>query len=135
MVDRVDIEKTERQTRHRSRRVALLIAGIVLLSLGDLLITLTYLRTTGMVEANPIAAWLIRTTGSTAALVAYKLLTVGVCVGLLHRLRRQVEGEVAAWCAVVILALAAVQWYQYTRHYEPAELMFAQGGAGWLVLD
>ena len=127
----------ERQRRDRSRRVLLLIVGIIVLSLGDLLITLAYLRSTGMIEANPIAAWLIRATGSAVVLSAYKALTVGVCVGLLYRLRRHVEGEVAAWCAAVILIMTALHWYHYGR-IDPDQLELAQRGTPadrWLVLD
>ncbi len=139
MITRGSMDKTERQRRDRSRRVALLIVGIVLLSLGDLLITLTYLRSTGMAEANPIAAWLIRVTGSATVLTAYKALTVGVCISLLYRLRRHVEGEVGAWCAVTILALTVLVWYDYSGHFDAAELAFAPrpsvGEGLWLFLD
>ncbi len=130
----------ERHGRDRSRRVVLLIVGIVLLSLGDLLITVTFLRSTGLSEANPIAAFLIRETGSVAALVAYKTLTVLVCVGLLFRLRKLVEGEVAAWCDMLILAVTAAQWYQYTNQVDgipDMQLVRSSGAAGdgWLVID
>jgi hypothetical protein len=128
----------ERQRRDRSRRVVLLIVGIVLLSLGDLLITVTYLRSTGMLEANPIAGYIIRLTGSVSALTVYKALTVGICVGLLYRLRRLVEGEVAAWCAVSILAFMSLQWYHYAHHFDNADVELARSavfGQEWLVLD
>lgn len=39
----------------RSRRVISLTALIALLSLADLFMTLTFLRTVGMSEANPVA--------------------------------------------------------------------------------
>jgi hypothetical protein len=115
-----------------------LIVGIVLLSLGDLLITITYLRSTGMLEANPIAGYIIRLTGSVSVLTAYKALTVGVCVGLLYRMRRLVEGEVAAWCAVSILACMSLQWYHYGRQLDDADLKLARStfaAREWLVLD
>jgi hypothetical protein len=128
----------ERQRRDRSRRVILLIVGIVLLSLGDLLITITYLQSTGMLEANPIAGYIIRLTGSVSALTMYKALTVGICVALLYRLRRLVEGEVAAWCAVSILAFMSLQWYHYARQFDTSDLELARSavfGQEWLVLD
>ena len=117
------ISKQARQRRDRSRRVVLLIVGIVLLSLGDLVITLILLKSTGMAEANPIASYLIRSTGSGFVLAAYKALTVGVCVSLLYRLRPSVEGEVAAWCAMAVLALTAVQWYQYMHELDDLDQM------------
>ncbi len=113
--------------------------GVVVLSLADLLVTLLHLRSRGMMEANPIAAWIIGHTGSVSLLVAYKATTVGVCVGLLYRLRRHVEGEVAAWCAVMILAVVSFHWYQYTVEIDGLmDIELARQGAygkDWLILD
>ena len=81
MSDPEGMAKQERQRRDRSRRVVVLIAGIILLSLGDLAITLIYLRSIGMKETNPIAGYPIRLNQSVSALAAYNMLTVGVCVG------------------------------------------------------
>ena len=53
------IEHRVRLRRDRSRRVILLIVGIVVLSLADLIVTLWHLTSVGMAEANPIAAWII----------------------------------------------------------------------------
>ncbi|MHC4081417.1 MAG: DUF5658 family protein [Planctomycetota bacterium] len=131
-------ENENRQRRDRSRRVILLIVGIILLSLGDLLITITYLQSTGMLEANPIAGYIIRLTGSVSILAVYKALTVGICVGLLYRLRRLVEGEVAAWCAVAILAFMSFQWFHYARQFDATDLELARSavlGEEWLLLD
>ncbi len=71
-------------------------------------------------------------------LTAYKALTVAVCIGLLYRLRRLVEGEVAAWCAVSILAFMSLHWYHYARQFDNADLELARSailGEEWLVLD
>ena len=126
----------EHQRRHRSRRVLLFIAGIIVLSLADLVVTLGYLTSTGMREANPIAGWLISYWPSTWGLVCYKALTVAVCTGLLYRLRRQVEGEVAAWCIMAILALMSLQWYRYAQEAHDLQLVGRPSGdARWVVLD
>ncbi len=123
----------------RSRRVLLLIVAIIVLSLGDLLLTLTCLRSTGLLEANPIAAFLIRTTGSALALIAFKALSVGTCTGLLYHLRRHVEGEAAAWCAVIMLIVLSFHWSAYVRWLPTAgdvQLARQGGGSGeWLELD
>ncbi len=111
-----------------------LIAGIVVLSLGDLVVTVATLRTTGMFEANPVAAWLISQTGSVTVLAAYKLLTVAVCAGLLFRLRRHAEGEAGAWCAMLILALTCLHWYHYSVRADSFSLAAGQSD-GRLVLD
>ncbi len=126
--------------RGRSMRVMVLLGGVVILSLGDLLLTLAHLRSTGMMEANPIAVYLIKSTQSAWVLVAYKALTVGVCVALLYRLRRHVQAEIGAWCAVALLAFMSVNWYGYVRLLDdnPELFRLAQAGAfedDWLFLD
>ena len=98
--------------------MAFALTGIILLSAADLALALGHLKTRGLYEANPIAALLIKTTGSAMILSAYKVLTVGICVGLLYRLRKRVEGEVAAWCAMAILVITALQWHAYTRQLD-----------------
>lgn len=123
----------------RARRVSLLILGIILLSVADLLITVTHLRSVGMMEANPIAAFLIRTTRSPWILVAYKSLTVSLCAVLLFHARRHVTGELAAWLSLFILAGMSVLWHRYSTHFDqPEQIRLAQSAAGpdeWLYLD
>ena len=124
----------------RARRVMLLLAAVVVLSLGDLLFTLLYLSTTGMIEANPIAAYLIRTTHSWEALAVFKLATVGLCVALLYRVRRYPEGEFAAWGAATIMVMLTIHWNHYTDHHEDggAAMSLAENalpGDVWLTLD
>ncbi len=70
MSDPDGMAKQERQRRDRSRRVVVLIVGIILLSLGNGATTLIFLRSTGMMEANPIAGHFIRLTQSVSALAA-----------------------------------------------------------------
>ena len=133
------LEPQQRLRRDRSRRVILLIVGVMVLSLADLLVTLLHLKSRGMMEANPIAAWIIGHTGSVSLLAVYKVATVGVCVGLLYRLRRHVEGELAAWCAVMILAMVSLNWYRYTLEINSlVDIEIARQGAygdEWLTLD
>lgn len=110
----------------RSRRVLVLLLGVVVLSLADLAATLTHLRTIGMIEANPIAAWLIATTRSPWALVVFKCGSVAVCVSLLYHLRRSRSAEVASWCAIGILVYMSLSWRSYVQHMEDhAEAMRA----------
>ena len=95
-----------------------LLLGIVLLSVADLTLTLTYLTSVGLVEGNPIAAWLIHTTRSPWALALYKTFTVAICVSLLYRMRQRREGELAAWCSVLILVALSIWWNRYAL-YQP----------------
>jgi hypothetical protein len=103
---------------HRSERVKWLLFGIVMLSIADLALTLSYLTTVGMSEGNPIAVWLLQATNSVWSLAAYKALTVTICVSLLYRTRFQRESELAAWCGMLILVALSVWWNQYSR-YQP----------------
>jgi len=123
----------------RSRRIAILIAGIIALSVADLAVTVTHLRTVGMIEANPLAAYLITTFQSAWVLAAYKLMTVGICISALYAVRRRVLGEVAAWASVAILAGMAVVWHLYATELEdPGTLHLVQhaaAGDGWIYLE
>lgn len=113
--------------RRRSRRVTMLILGIIVLSIADLAVTIAYLQANSMMEANPIAAYVIKSTQSAWALTAFKLATVAVCATLLYRLRHYPSGEAAAWCAVAVLAVMSVMWRSYSRTIDAsAELILAQ---------
>jgi hypothetical protein len=116
----------------RARRVTLLVSGIVVLSLADLAITLTYLRANWMMEANPLAAYIIRTTQSPWALAAFKCCTVGVCAALLFHLRRFRSGEVAAWCGIGVLTIMAMMWHAYADHLDDnQEVLLAHTGPAY----
>ncbi len=139
MTDIGHLKPRKRLRRDRSRRVVRLIVGIVVLSIGDLGVTLLHLKSHGMIEANPVAAWIIAHTGSGVLLTVYKALTVAICAGLLFHLRRHAEGEIGAWCALLILAAVSFQWYQYSREIGVVtDIELARQGAygeDWLILD
>jgi hypothetical protein len=109
---------SESSETHRSQRVIWLLVGVVMLSIVDLFLTLTYLTSVGMSEGNPIALWLLQATHSVWPLAVYKGITVAVCVTLLYRTRAKRQSELAAWCAMLILFALSVWWNQYTI-YQP----------------
>lgn len=123
----------------RARRVCLLLFGIVLLSLADLVLTITHLRTIGMLEANPIASFLISSTQSWVTLSVYKIMTVGTCVLLLYQARRHYSCEIASWFGIMVLAGISVTWHLYTIEMEQPEIMQMLQSGGiceqWLLLD
>jgi hypothetical protein len=136
------VSRTEPQPSRaagRSRRVILLIIGIVVLSVADLLVTVAFAKAGGMMEANPIALFVAKFTQSPWALAAYKFLTVGVCVAVLFFLRRYATCEVAGWCCVGILAVMSVVWHHYSNTLgNPEELMLAQlhtPASQWMVFE
>lgn len=98
---------------------------VILLSLADLIATTTHLQTIGMIEANPIAAFIIQSTGSAWSLAAFKGLSVLICVVLLYKVRDRVQGEVAAWFSVGILVLLLCYWGVYTEQIVHAEQLLA----------
>ena len=116
-----------------------LLLGIIALSIADLVVTITHLKTIGMAEANPIAAYLIRATNSTWILAAYKLATVGISVTLLYLARRHRVGEIATWSALAILVAMSVSWHNYASYVDDLEhVRLAESGAygdQWLMLD
>ncbi len=97
----------------RSRRVTLLLLVTVMLSVFDLLLTLSYARSFGMVEANPIAAWIMRE-GSAAALIAWKLGSVGLAACIIYGIRHRKEGERAAWVCATILTILTAHWFNFS---------------------
>jgi hypothetical protein len=103
----------------RTQRVMWLLLGIVSLSLADLTLTSMYLTSVGMTEGNPIAAWLITQTNSLWALAIYKGVTVATCVTLLYYMRTSRQGELAAWCSMLILTALSIWWNQYAL-YSPS---------------
>lgn len=122
----------------RSRRMMILITSIIVLSIADLVVTVTHLRTIGMIEANPIAAYLIVTYQSAWVLAGYKLLTVGVCIVALYSIRERILGEVAAWASVCILVGMAVVWHLYAAELDQPEayemVKYASVDEQWLFL-
>ncbi len=122
----------------RARRVALLLAAVVAMSLLDLAFTLAYLETTGLAEGNPIARHLVQATNSSFALIAFKLFTVLVSVSVLYPLRHHRSAALGAGIAVVVLASLAVLWIRYALNMAVLETThlseFATVDSTWLMI-
>lgn len=123
----------------RRLRMLALLTAIVVLSAGDLVLTIGHMSTTGMYEANPLVAGLARMTESSLSIVNFKALTVLVGVGLLYRLRRYGSAELAAWLVAAVLVALSIQWHLYTSEISNMSLMvqveLAVHDAGWVVFD
>jgi hypothetical protein len=98
--------------RYRPCRVLVLLACIVVFSLADLYMTLVHLLHFGMLEANPLARSIMEY-GSPAALILWKLVTVGIAVAIFFwkRDRRAAEWG-AAFCCCVLVWLTG-RWVTY----------------------
>jgi hypothetical protein len=106
-------EQTPRAAGGRPRRVVALILTIVLLSLADLYITLVYLHSGGMGEANPVARWIMGH-GSPVLLTLWKFATVGVAVAIFFLTRHTRAAECGAWACVMMLTWLTVRWCAYS---------------------
>lgn len=91
--------------------VALGIAAV--LGLADLWLTMYFMKTTGMIEANPIARLLV--SFGPASLVSFKLLSLLVNGSLLVAARKRFAGELGAWASVVVMVALTAHWHNYMR--------------------
>jgi len=128
------VDSERRRTIRRRWRIAFLVSVIVLLSLADLFVTMTLLNSVGMAEANPLAAFIMRS-GNPFSLILYKLGSVSLSVGIILLIRDRWQGEFAAWIAVVILMALAWHWNVYHTQLEKLDNSFpifeAQKHADW----
>lgn len=99
-------------SRARSLRVSMLIIAIIALSMGDLSMTMTFLRSVGMGEGNPVAR-LVIAYDSPALLVAWKCASVMLACLIFAVYRKKAFTEVACWCCVGILCWLTVRWWNY----------------------
>lgn len=103
-----------RKTHARHIRIYLLTAAIGLMSLADLHITLTYLRSGGMGEGNPIARYVIAH-GSPALLTMWKCASVAFACLIFLRFRQRRSTEIACWSCSLVLVWLLLQWIQYSN--------------------
>jgi hypothetical protein len=98
----------------RHIRVGWLVAATIAMSLGDLYMTLAYLKSVGMDEVNPLAR-LVISYGCPGALAAWKVLTLGLGMFIIFRLRRTRGGELGAWCCFAMLLALTLHWTDYNH--------------------
>lgn len=114
LIDKVFAPRTPEQRFASGRRVILLIAAMSIMGIVDLMLTLTYMRSTGMYEANPIART-IATMGAGEHLIAFKLITMFVSGFALYLGRHSRRGECAAWACAGLLVVLMFHWANYAR--------------------
>ena len=98
--------------QRRAIRVVCLTAAMVLMSLADLQITMTYLQSVGMGEGNPVARWVIEH-GSPALLVVWKCASIALAALVFIRYREKRIAEGASWLSCAVLGWLLVQWSAY----------------------
>lgn len=88
---------------------------VLILSLADLALTLTFLTSVGMAEENPIARMVIAT-GSAWVVVGFKVgLSLTAC-GIFWVARHRASGEIGAWAGALLMAWLMVRWQAYIDH-------------------
>lgn len=96
----------------RSRRVTILLAATLVMSVADLAMTLTYTTSVGMMEVNPIARAVMEM-NSPWMLALWKLATAGLGLGILFRFRAKPNAEVAAWVCCVAMVALTLHWMDF----------------------
>jgi hypothetical protein len=102
------------EPRARARRIGWLIVAMTLMGAADLLCTLTYMRTSGMLEANPIARFVLLA-GSAEQLVMFKVLMMLLSCGTLYLARRHRKAEACAWVCTAMMFLLTLHWINFNR--------------------
>lgn len=103
--------ETARPSR-RGLRVVILCAAIALMSLADLQITMSYLRSGGMQESNPVAR-LIMVHGSGGLLVVWKCASVAFACLIFFKYRTRRSSEIACWVCVGVMIWLLLRWMNY----------------------
>lgn len=101
----------------RGKRVAILLAAITLLSLGDLYMTLTYAMSVGMYESNPLARF-IMSFGSPALVASWKLGSLLLACTIFYWARRSRYAELGVWGCTLLLAWLTCHWGAYMEQVE-----------------
>jgi len=101
-----------RETQARARRVVTVLFALAALGLADLAFTLTFMTTTGMAEANPLARTMIAL-GGAPQLIRFKLLTILVSSYFLWLVRHHRAAERSAWILFAALVGLSIHWVQY----------------------
>lgn len=122
----------------RTTRVCLLAVFIAAASMVDLHLTLTHLRTVGMIEANPLARLLIEQ-NCVWLLCGWKVLSVGLALAIFVAHARRRTCEAAAWFCAGVMVWLMLQWIGYSQQIgalTPVLHQLAQtDGSQWVVMN
>lgn len=112
-----ELSGVENWAQARPRRVVLLLVAVLLMSLGDLYMTLTYLLNVGLLEGNPVAR-AVMLMNRPELLIGWKVASLGLGLGILYWARRSRNGELGAWLCFVVLSWLTVHWSAYNAQVE-----------------
>lgn len=104
----------------RGKRVAILLAAIALLSLGDLYMTLAYATSVGMFESNPLARF-VMSFGSPALVATWKLGSLLLACTIFYWARRSRYAEMGVWGCTLLLCWLTCHWGAYVDQIHEIE--------------
>jgi hypothetical protein len=114
--------------RSRAQRVTLLLFATVLMGLADLSLTLTFITTSGMIEANPVAR-LVMQLNHPGYIILWKLATMLVGIGVLYWARRSRGAEIGTWVCCVVMTALSFHWLTFTGEVTATGSDYAQVAA------
>jgi hypothetical protein len=100
--------------RVRGIRVLLLCLATLCMALGDLMMTLTYVTSVGMVENNPLARAVMEQ-GSAALVVVWKMTTIALGLGILTWKRHSRAAEIGAWVVFAAMLALSIHWVNFNH--------------------
>lgn len=118
--------------KEREKRVVFLAVSIAVLGMIDLAITMHYMSTTGMPEANPIARYLVGV--SPGLLVMYKVAITAFVSGVLIALAKHRSAEIGSWIGLVVMLALTIHWAAYVNADLNGEIFAPMQGelpVGW----
>lgn len=126
----LDLSSLGWHLRDRSFRVSTLVVIAMLMGLIDLGVTLHYMATTGMCEANQIARTVAA--GGPAALIVFKLASIATYSSIIMSCRRRWTAEIGAWVAVCIMTTVLLAWLVYIRAVDDPVLIASTCSDAWV---
>lgn len=121
------------QTPH-ARRLVLVLLAIAMMSMADLVCTLIYMSSVGLLELNPLARFMV-SVGDARQLIIFKLFTMTLSCGALYFARRHPISERVAWmCALGLFALM-MHWMSFNSSVSDLTneitILALHGGHDW----
>lgn len=117
-----------------ARRLMLVLLAIAMMSIADLVCTLIYMSSVGLMELNPVARFMV-SVGDARQLIIFKLFTMTLSCGALYFARRHPISERVAWiCAAGLLGLM-LHWTSFNSSVSgltnEITILALQGGHEW----
>lgn len=96
----------------RCIRVASLLLATLIMSIGDLYMTLTLATSVGMLEANPFSR-AVMAQDSPALVILWRMGTVLFGLGILYYFRRLARAELGTWICFAAMLSLTIYWTYY----------------------